>query len=93
MALRDGAFAGFTYLHGDHIGSVSLTTDAGGNVVSQQRYAPYGEVRWTPYNIAARNPVFDVTPAELVTALITEQGVVHAPDAGKIGKLMEEKPT
>ncbi|MBF0260394.1 MAG: S-methyl-5-thioribose-1-phosphate isomerase [Magnetococcales bacterium] len=27
------------------------------------------------------NPAFDVTPAELVTALVTERGVVHAPDA------------
>jgi methylthioribose-1-phosphate isomerase len=34
------------------------------------------------------NPVFDVTPAELVTALITEKGVVHAPDAAKIAALM-----
>jgi methylthioribose-1-phosphate isomerase len=32
--------------------------------------------------------VFDVTPAELVTALITEKGVVTAPDAGKIRRLL-----
>jgi RHS repeat-associated protein len=36
-----------TYLHGDHLGSVSLATNASGNVVSQQRYKPYGEVRWS----------------------------------------------
>ncbi|MBF0438341.1 MAG: S-methyl-5-thioribose-1-phosphate isomerase [Magnetococcales bacterium] len=30
------------------------------------------------------NPAFDVTPAELVSALITEQGVVHAPNTEKI---------
>ena len=35
-----------TYLHGDHLGSTSLATDASGNVVSQQRYKPYGELRW-----------------------------------------------
>lgn len=52
----------------------------------------YGELRWAPQDVAARNPVFDVTPAELVTALITEKGVVRAPDAGKIGKLLEENP-
>ena len=52
----------------------------------------YGELRWAPQDVAARNPVFDVTPAELVTALITEKGVMRAPDAGKIGKLLEENP-
>ena len=39
-----------SYLHGDHpstslragLGSTSLATDASGNVVSQQRYKPYG---------------------------------------------------
>ena len=48
----------------------------------------YGEQQWAP-QVAVRNPVFDVTPAELVTALITEQGVVSAPDAGKIAMLLE----
>jgi methylthioribose-1-phosphate isomerase len=31
-----------------------------------------------------------VTPAELVTGLITEKGVVPAPDAGKIRKLLQK---
>jgi methylthioribose-1-phosphate isomerase len=34
-----------------------------------------------------RNPAFDVTPAELVTALITERGVARAPYAETIRKL------
>jgi len=34
------------YLHGDHLGSVSLATDHNGNLVAQARYAPYGQVRW-----------------------------------------------
>ena len=34
------------FLHGDHLGSVSLVTDAAGNLVSQARYSPYGEQRW-----------------------------------------------
>jgi RHS repeat-associated protein len=36
-----------SYLHGDHLGSASLTTDASGQKVSEQRYKPYGEVRWS----------------------------------------------
>jgi len=34
-----------TYLHGDHLGSASLATDASGGVVSEMRYYPYGETR------------------------------------------------
>ncbi len=30
----------------------------------------------TPEGVAVKNPAFDVTPAELVTAIITEEGVV-----------------
>ncbi|MCP4288267.1 MAG: hypothetical protein GY792_28160 [Gammaproteobacteria bacterium] len=35
------------YLHGDHLGSVSLTTDASGNAVAQSRALPFGENRWS----------------------------------------------
>lgn len=41
-----------------------------------------------PLGVSARNPVFDVTPAALVDALVTERGVVLAPDAEKIRALM-----
>ena len=51
---------------------------------SENEVTGYGEVRWAPAGVRVRNPVFDVTPAELVTALITERGVVHAPDAVKL---------
>jgi methylthioribose-1-phosphate isomerase len=32
-----------------------------------------------PEGIKVRNPAFDVTPHELVTAIITEKGIVKAP--------------
>ena len=48
----------------------------------------YRGIRWAPEGVAVMNPVFDVTPAELVTALITEKGVVREPDAAKIAELM-----
>ncbi|MEO7703750.1 MAG: RHS repeat-associated core domain-containing protein, partial [Thermoflexales bacterium] len=46
VAMRTTATATLTYLHGDHLGSTSLTTNAAGQKVSEQRYKPYGEVRW-----------------------------------------------
>jgi methylthioribose-1-phosphate isomerase len=36
-------------------------------------------VRIAPPETAVRNPSFDVTPAELISGIVTEEGVVHAP--------------
>jgi len=41
-----------------------------------------------PDNVHAWNPVFDVTPAELVDAIVTERGIVEKPNASKISDLM-----
>lgn len=41
----------------------------------------YGESRFTPQGVAAYNPAFDVTPAELITAIVTENGVHRPPYA------------
>lgn len=46
MRLGDGPQGAVYYLHGDHLGSTSLTTDASGGLVSQARYMPYGDVSW-----------------------------------------------
>ncbi len=35
------------------------------------------------------NPVFDITPADLVSVLVTEKGVIERPDRGKIKRLMQ----
>ncbi len=40
-----------------------------------------------PEGTTAFNPAFDVTPAKLITAIITERGVVHRPDRDKLLKL------
>ncbi len=37
-----------------------------------------------PLNVRAFNPAFDVTPAELVTALVSERGVLHGPNAERL---------
>ncbi len=44
VAMRQGGVV--YYLHGDHLGSVSLTTDSSGNRVSEARYLPYGQTRF-----------------------------------------------
>jgi methylthioribose-1-phosphate isomerase len=44
-----------------------------------------GSLQLTPSGSAGFNPAFDVTPARLVTALITERGVAAASEAGLRG--------
>ena len=36
----------------------------------------YGDYMWAPKGIQGFNPAFDVTPADLVSYLVTERGVV-----------------
>ncbi|MEM8734813.1 MAG: S-methyl-5-thioribose-1-phosphate isomerase [Planctomycetota bacterium] len=45
--------------------------------------APYGN-EIAPTAIDVYNPAFDVTPAELITALITERGVIESPTEEKV---------
>jgi len=50
--------------------------------LQKQRIAAAGASAW--------NPVFDVTPASLVDVIVTEKGVVEAPNAAKIATLMAD---
>ncbi|HEX2912230.1 MAG TPA: RHS repeat-associated core domain-containing protein [Chloroflexia bacterium] len=45
VALRDSSTAIVSYLHADHIGSVSLVTNASGTATSQQEFTPWGSIR------------------------------------------------
>lgn len=42
----------------------------------------------TPAGTSAYNPAFDVTPAELVSALVTESGVASPVDAASVARLV-----
>jgi methylthioribose-1-phosphate isomerase len=44
--------------------------------------------RVAPANTEAFNPVFDVTPASLITALVCEKGVIRKPTAAAIRRLL-----
>ncbi|HEU4395932.1 MAG TPA: S-methyl-5-thioribose-1-phosphate isomerase, partial [Planctomycetota bacterium] len=47
----------------------------------------FAGARAAPRGFPVCNPAFDVTPARLVSALVTERGVVRAPDRRKIARL------
>jgi methylthioribose-1-phosphate isomerase len=54
--------------------TIDLTIATGGEIPIEQRSPAEVTPRFT-----ARNPAFDVTPAELITAIVTELGVHGAP--------------
>lgn len=63
--------------------SIDLATPTGADIPIEER--PAHEVtegfgrRTAPEGVAVYNPAFDVTPAELVTAIVTEHGIVRPP--------------
>ena len=50
----------------------------------------FGGQRWSPDGIEAYNPAFDVTPGELITAFITEAGVLRPPYEHSIPGFLHE---
>lgn len=73
--------------------TIDLAVVSGTEIPIEERAAEEvlacGGKRLAPAGADARNPVFDVTPAALVDAIVTECGVVEQPDVNKIGVLME----
>ncbi|MBL8539281.1 MAG: S-methyl-5-thioribose-1-phosphate isomerase [Betaproteobacteria bacterium] len=70
------------------LSTLDLALASGAGIPIEERPAAevtgFREVRWAPERIAVRNPAFDVTPAALVSALITERGVIDRPDTARI---------
>jgi methylthioribose-1-phosphate isomerase len=65
--------------------SAAEVTAIQGRVLDGVAAGTLTRVQLTPDGSAAFNPAFDVTPARLVTALITERGVAAASEAGLRG--------
>ena len=70
--------------------TVDPATPTGRSIVIEERdpdeVHELGGIRVTPAGAVARNPAFDVTPAALVAAWITEAGVHHDPPPGPSGR-------
>ncbi|HKK71410.1 MAG TPA: S-methyl-5-thioribose-1-phosphate isomerase [Candidatus Krumholzibacteria bacterium] len=63
--------------------TVDLTLPAGDGIPIEQRdsaeVTAYGGHPVAPEGVGGFNPAFDVTPAELVSAIVTDQGVLRPP--------------
>jgi methylthioribose-1-phosphate isomerase len=78
------------------LSTFDLSIADGGAIPIEERGADevtgYRGSRWAPQGVLVRNPAFDVTPAELVTGIVCEHGVVLAPDQKKIAQLFKKEP-
>ena len=72
-----------------------MRTGTGGDIPIEERnpaeLLTLGDVELAAHGAGAWNPVFDVTPAELVDAIVTEKGVIRAPDTAKMAALMKDQ--
>lgn len=57
---------------------------------AREEVTGYRDCQWAAQGVEVRNPSFDVTPAELVTAIITEKVVVYRPDVKGIASLFSQ---
>lgn len=73
------------------LSTVDLATPTGDGIVIEQRSREevtiVGNRQLAPDGIEVQHPAFDVTPADLVTAIITEKGVARAPYAESLAAL------
>jgi methylthioribose-1-phosphate isomerase len=74
------------------LSTFDATIPDGSHIPIEERSADevtgYRKVRWAPKGVLVRNPAFDVTPADLITGIISEKGVVLKPDRKGIRKLL-----
>jgi methylthioribose-1-phosphate isomerase len=75
------------------VSTVDTATPTGAQIPIEERdpdevRTALGAVRLTPATSPVHNPAFDVTPAALVTAIVTEAGVVRAVSAESLERLL-----
>ncbi len=73
--------------------TIDMATKHGDEIEIEERPASeithVRECQITPDDIEVGNPAFDVTPAQYITAIITEKGVVYPPFEENLAKLMD----
>jgi methylthioribose-1-phosphate isomerase len=75
------------------LSTVDLSTPDGSGIPIEERnereVTHVGSNRLTPDGAQIRNPAFDVTPSQYVTAIITERGIARAPFSESLPQLFE----
>ncbi len=73
------------------VSTIDFATATGASIPIEERsgeeVARFGQCRATPHGVATWNPAFDVTPAALIDAIVTEKGVVEQPAGSDLAAL------
>jgi methylthioribose-1-phosphate isomerase len=77
--------------------TIDMSIKEGGNIVIEERKAEEVTEMWykermAPQGIKVYNPAFDVTDHSLITAIVTEFGIVRPPYAENFKKLFNTRP-
>ncbi len=74
------------------ISTIDMNCVNGGEIPIEERsneeVTGFREFQWAAQGVNVRNPSFDVTPAELVTAIITEKGIIYNPNKQNLSKFL-----
>jgi methylthioribose-1-phosphate isomerase len=77
------------------VSTVDLSTPTGEQIPIEERdsreVTHVREHRLSPEGVTVQNPAFDVTPAELIAAIITDRGVARPPYTESLRKLVEKQ--
>lgn len=75
--------------------TIDLDTPDGNSIPIEERNSDeitrINEVWIAPQGAPAYNPAFDVTPAEYITAIITEQGIAYPPFEESLREMVEKR--
>ncbi|MGM0652714.1 MAG: S-methyl-5-thioribose-1-phosphate isomerase [Bacillota bacterium] len=78
------------------VSTIDMNINSGENINIEERCTTevthFGGKQIAPEGITVFNPAFDITPARLITAIITEKGVVYKPDRDRINELVTADP-
>jgi methylthioribose-1-phosphate isomerase len=77
------------------ISTIDLATPDGEHIPIEERdqreVTHFGTSRLTPVGALIRNPAFDITPHRYITGIITERGILAAPFAESLQKVLAER--
>jgi methylthioribose-1-phosphate isomerase len=76
------------------VSTIDAATPSGDGIRIEERggdeVLSFAGARTAPDGSGARNPAFDVTPAPLITAIVTERGLLRAPYADAIAAILRQ---
>ncbi len=77
------------------ISTLDLSLSSGEQIPIEERdpreVTHLGDYQLGPNGVAVYNPAFDITPNQLITAIITNKGVARAPYSDSLQALVDEK--